>query len=220
MSSTESKRIAVVTGGNKGIGYETVRGLAKSGKFERIYLTARNEKCGVDAANTLCKEESTDRIHYHSLDITNTTSIITFAEFLKTEHNGLDVLVQNAGVLFDQKSTVSVEDQARKTIETNFWGTLNVMKNLADMVKPNGRIVLVSSVLSHTAQFDFKPHWFINPIAKKLNAINKKVALETIEQLATQYTLDVQNGNKDNGWPSHAYGISKLLVNNITRVYA
>ena len=39
-------KIAIVTGGNKGIGYETVRGLVKSGQFEKVYLTARNNKLG------------------------------------------------------------------------------------------------------------------------------------------------------------------------------
>ena len=51
-------KIAIVTGGNKGIGYETVRGLAKSGKFDIVYLTARNVELGNVAAAKLNEEEN------------------------------------------------------------------------------------------------------------------------------------------------------------------
>ena len=46
-------KVAIVTGGNKGIGYETVRGLIKSKQFETVYLTARNENLGKDAVKIL-----------------------------------------------------------------------------------------------------------------------------------------------------------------------
>ena len=214
-----ASRIAVVTGGNKGIGYEVVRGLVKSKTFEKIYLTARNDELGLAAANLLCNEEHTDSVKYHQLDVTDNKSIESFSIFLDNEHGGLDVLVQNAGIMILPNNDGSIEEQAEQTMNTNFWGALNVMKSLADITKPDGRIVFVSSTLSQSAMFEFEPHWMINPIAKQLGSMNVSISMESVEKLAHQYLSDMQNGI-DNGWPAMSYSVSKLFVNQITKVYA
>lgn len=86
--------VAIVTGANKGIGYECVRllasKLAHSTKEARaiIYLTARNEQFGRaarDALQTECKDTGTE-IRYHQLDIASTASIKSFVQFFAKEH--------------------------------------------------------------------------------------------------------------------------------------
>ena len=214
-----ASRIAVVTGGNKGIGYEIVRGLVKSKTFDTVYLTARNNELGLAAANSLCNEELTDSIKYHQLDVTAEKSIESFSTFLDKEHGGLDVLVQNAGILLFPNEEESIEEQAKKTMNTNFWGPLNVMKNLAHITKPDGRIVFVSSEISLAAMYEFTPHWMVNPIAKQFSSANVGISMESVETLAHQYLSDMQNGI-DNGWPAMSYSVSKLFVNQIAKVYA
>ena len=214
-----ASRIAVVTGGNKGIGYEIVRGLVRSENFEKVYLTARNADLGNAAANALRAEESVNCIDFHPLDVTSKNSISTLADFISEKHGGLDVLVQNAGIYAFPNDDETILEQSVATFNTNFWGVLDMMKKFQPITKPDGRIVLVSSTMAEAAQFEFEPHWMVNPIAKKLNALNAAITVETIEKFAKQYITDVENENDETGWPSSNYGLSKLFVNNIARIY-
>merc|ERR1711936_96832 len=75
------------------------------------------------------------------------------------KHGGFDVLVQNAGFAFKAAATEPFDVQAEETFKINFWGTLDVMKQMTPLVKENGRIVLVSSFTSMAATFGFTPKW-------------------------------------------------------------
>merc|ERR1712156_40604 len=195
-------RIAIVTGANKGIGLETCKALAKSGQFKTVYLTSRNVELGQAALKALETAGMEPNIlKYHQLDIADQNSISTFSEYIKNEHQGFDVLVQNAGFAFKHAATEPFDVQAEKTLEINFWGTLNMMKAFYPIAKQNARIVNVSSMVSQSSMFGFRPKWG-NPIAKELHSVN----------------IDLTN--EKSGWPQTAYGVSKLLVNGITRVYA
>jgi len=219
-----SSRVAVVTGGNKGIGYEIVRGLVRSDKFDKVYLTARNENLGKVAVNTLRLEESANCIDFHPLDVSNPNSISTFADFITAKHAGLDVLVQNAGIapLPWDSNDQTILEQTILTFNTNFWGVLNMMKKFEPITNRDGRIVLLSSFLSQQAIFDFEPHWMANPISRKLSSINATISIDEIEGLAKQYISDVENDQSR--WPSvdipsNNYAMTKLFVNNIARIY-
>ncbi|PHT24493.1 (+)-neomenthol dehydrogenase [Capsicum baccatum] len=90
---TTSTRYAVVTGGNKGIGYETCRQLASKGVV--VVLTSRDEKKGIEAIERL-KEESNftdEHILFHQLDIMDPASISSLVNFIKTKFGRLDILV-------------------------------------------------------------------------------------------------------------------------------
>ena len=113
-------KVAIVTGGNKGIGYETVRqgliwnfwnnffsffiysdnrGLLKSGEFETVYLTARNPKLGEASRETLKNEEKTEVLKFHQLDIADENSIQNFKAFIEEKHGGYDVLGKSLNYL-------------------------------------------------------------------------------------------------------------------------
>ena len=83
-------RIAVVTGGNKGIGLEVCRQLAGDGAT--VVLTARDETRGAAAAEKL-RDAGLSDVIFHQLEITDATSIARLAEFLKTRFGKLDILV-------------------------------------------------------------------------------------------------------------------------------
>jgi len=215
-----SERIGIVTGGGKGIGYETVRGLAKSGKLDVVYLTARNAEQGEKAAAQLNAEEKTSIVKFKRLDIADPESVKNFTNFIKESHGGFDVLVQNAGFAFKAAATESFDVQAEETFKINFWGTLEVMKVLSPLVRENGRIVLVSSFTSMAATFGFTPKWG-HPVGSELNSINISLTLERLEELAVKFVTDCkEKKNEEIGWPTSAYATSKLFVNGITRVYA
>lgn len=84
-------RIAVVTGGNKGIGLEICRQLASSNEVV-VVLTARDEQRGIDAVNKLNASGLSDVV-FHQLDVTNSASVASLAEYIKCQYGKLDILV-------------------------------------------------------------------------------------------------------------------------------
>jgi (+)-neomenthol dehydrogenase len=84
------QRIAVVTGGNKGIGLEVCRQLTQNGVT--VVLTARDEKRGMEAVEKL-KGMGVSGVLFHQLDVMDVSSIARLAEFLKACSGRLDILV-------------------------------------------------------------------------------------------------------------------------------
>ncbi|CAH9107478.1 unnamed protein product [Cuscuta europaea] len=91
-ATSTPKRYALVTGANKGIGFEVCRQLASSGIF--VLLTARDEKRGLEAVQKLkdCGI-SDDLLGFHQLDVVDPHSVASLAEFVKAQYGKLDILV-------------------------------------------------------------------------------------------------------------------------------
>lgn len=144
-----SKRVAVVTGANRGIGFETCRQLAKQGV--QVILTSRDEAKGKAAAENL-QAEGLD-VKFYPLDVTSTDSIEHLAEFIRNEFGKLDILVNNAGILLDplgqqeENALHAKIDTIRETMQTNVYGPLLLCQALIPLMKEQnyGRIVNVSS---------------------------------------------------------------------------
>lgn len=94
-----SKKVAVVTGANKGIGLAIVQGLCKAGYAGDIILTARNEKLGQETLKKV-KSEGHNNVLFHRLDICDQSSAEELRKFLEKNYGGLDVLINNAGIAF------------------------------------------------------------------------------------------------------------------------
>lgn len=146
MSTTT--KVAVITGGNRGLGFEASRQLAKKGY--KVILTSRDEAKGKAAAEQL-QNEGLDVI-YHSLDVTSDDSSRKLAEFINQQFGKLDVLVNNAAIYIDTQagsnSIFNVKlDTLQQTIETNVYGVLLVTQALIPLMKKQnyGRIINVSS---------------------------------------------------------------------------
>lgn len=88
---TISFRYAVVTGANKGLGFEIVRQLASKGIV--VVLTARDEKSGLEAVEKLKDSGLSDHVVFHQLDVSDPASIASFADFIKEKFGKLDILV-------------------------------------------------------------------------------------------------------------------------------
>ena len=98
-----SKRVAVVTGSNKGIGLAIVRSLCK--KFDGdVVLTSRDEGRGNEAVAELKEKEGLNPV-YHQLDITSRDSIEGLVTFIRHKYGRLDVLINNAGIAYKAAST-------------------------------------------------------------------------------------------------------------------
>ncbi len=142
------KRVAVVSGANRGIGFEICRQLAERGL--RVVLTSRDAAKG-DAAQQKLSANGKDVV-YHRLDVDSDDSVAELARYLETEQGRVDVLVNNAGILIDKPGdsvlATSLET-FRKTLDTNFFGALRMCQAIVPIMQRGhyGRIVNLSSGL-------------------------------------------------------------------------
>lgn len=146
----DPKRVAVVTGANRGMGFEAARQLAQQGI--RVILTSRDAEKGKAAANTL-QSEGLDVVAY-PLDVASTESIQQFAQAIARDFDRLDILINNAGIYRSPTEpdgggnalTTSI-DAVREVIETNTFGPIQLIQALVPMMQTHryGRIVNVSS---------------------------------------------------------------------------
>lgn len=155
---TESRPIALITGANRGIGFETARQLGKLG--HRVILTSRDGIKGKAATDKL-QTEGLD-VLYHPLDVDREDSRLQLFKYLEERHGRLDALVNNAGIMPDgdpaqpqQASVFDAElDQVRQSMETNLYGPLRLAQLAVPVMRRNGygRIVNVSSGLAQISE--------------------------------------------------------------------
>jgi NAD(P)-dependent dehydrogenase (short-subunit alcohol dehydrogenase family) len=145
--------IALITGGNKGIGFETARQLGKKGIT--VLIGARDEQRGLAAVENLRKEGISAK--WVGLEVTDAASIKSAFAQVEREFGVLDILINNAGWLDyateGVASTVSL-DTLRKTFEINFFGLVAVTQAFLPLVRKSaaGRIVNLSSILGSIAE--------------------------------------------------------------------
>lgn len=167
-----SKPVALVTGSDKSIGLEAVRGLARLGMT--VYLTSRNPETGRAAAESLGHEGN---VRYLQLDVTDEAAIQDAVALLDREHGRLDVLINNAGVALEPKEALDVEpEDIRRTLETNLHGPARLTQLAAPLLKKSGagRVVMVSS---GAGRFDyFKTAGMRNPYAYCLSKAGMNAA--------------------------------------------
>jgi NAD(P)-dependent dehydrogenase (short-subunit alcohol dehydrogenase family) len=145
------RRVALVTGANKGIGREIARQLAALDFL--VWMGARDESQGQEAVASL-KAEGAQALFVH-LDVTNDDSVRKAAERVTQTSGRLDVLVNNAGVALDQGAAPSALDieRLKATYEVNVFGPVRVTQAFLPLLRksPAGRIVMVSSGLGSFA---------------------------------------------------------------------
>ena len=143
-----TNKIALITGANKGIGLETARQLAR--EKMTVLVGARDQKKGEEAVAELRKEGLDAQVL--EIDVSKSESIRKAAAQVEKEFGRLDVLVNNAGVMIDDKDR-KVSEQSlevwRDTFETNFFGLIETTQAFLPLLRKSdaGRIVNLSSIL-------------------------------------------------------------------------
>jgi NAD(P)-dependent dehydrogenase (short-subunit alcohol dehydrogenase family) len=130
----QPSRVAIVTGGNRGIGYEVCKELSKSGC--RVVLTSRNEPDGKKAIVSLDDYDIT----YHKLDVADSKGISYLRDWILRTYGRLDILINNAGVYLDEGVSVFDVDQKiiQETLAVNFYGAFQMCKAFVPIMKQNG----------------------------------------------------------------------------------
>lgn len=208
MSNT---KVALVTGSNKGIGLAIVRAMCKQYAGD-VYLSARDVGRGNAAVEGLKKEGLSPL--FHQLDINDPNSIRTARDFFKEKYGGLDVLINNAGIAFKMADTTSFGIQADVTLKTNFFATRDMCNVFLPIIKPGGRLVNVSSMMSSMALGKCSPEL-------QARFRSDDITEEELVGLMERFVSDAQAGlHSERGWPSSAYGISKTGLTTLTRILA
>lgn len=148
----EERKIALVTGANRGIGFEVCRQLARLGY--RIILTSRDPHKGQAAVSRLASEGL--EVDFLLLDVSQDESVAAAKKSVRATYNRLDVLVNNAGIYLDADRSISTLslDILRTTLETNTFGALRTCQAFLPLMKEHhyGRIVNVSSTMGQHAR--------------------------------------------------------------------
>jgi len=168
--------VALVTGANRGIGLEVCRQLARGGYT--VLLGSRDETRGERAAAGLA---AAGTVRACQLDVTDLQSIERASARVAADFGRLDVLVNNAGVLYDTwQHTVEADlAQVREALETNTFGAWNVVRGFLPLLRRSrhGRVVNVSSQAgSLTSMGSGTPAYSLSKAA--LNALTRMLAAE------------------------------------------
>jgi NAD(P)-dependent dehydrogenase (short-subunit alcohol dehydrogenase family) len=139
----QTGRTAVITGANTGLGYETAAALAAKGA--NVVLAVRNLDKGNEAARRIEQATPGAQVQLQELDLTSLDSIRAAADELRSNHESIDLLINNAGVMFTPKSTT--KDGFELQFGTNHLGHFALTNLLLDRVlaATGSRIVTVSS---------------------------------------------------------------------------
>jgi NAD(P)-dependent dehydrogenase (short-subunit alcohol dehydrogenase family) len=137
----DHQAVAVVSGGNRGLGLEAARQLAERGY--RVIVGSRDERRGREAVEGLAGVEA------RQLDVADPGSVQRFARALEDEVDHLDVLINNAGVIGDtgRRGSDADLDEVKQTLETNVFGAWRLTQALAPLLERggHGRVVNLSS---------------------------------------------------------------------------
>ncbi|MBI3542801.1 MAG: SDR family oxidoreductase [Deltaproteobacteria bacterium] len=149
-------RIAVVTGANRGLGFETARQLAARGIH--VIITARDAAKGKQAADKLAGHDR--RVEFFPLDVTDARSIDKLAHYVDGEFGRLDILVNNAGIFPDDTANESAfaakVETLQRAMETNVYGPFLLCQKLIPIMKKNeyGRVVNLSSGMGQLSEMN------------------------------------------------------------------
>ncbi len=149
----QSGRIAIVTGSNSGIGFETARVLA--GKGATVVMACRNLEKASPKADEIRAAHPGAHVEVMQLDLSDLGSVQRFAEAFRAEHARLDLLINNAGIMVPPygKTAQGFETQ----FGVNHLGHFALTGSLLDLITntPGSRIVTVSSIAHYMGRIDF-----------------------------------------------------------------
>ena len=136
-------KTVLITGANKGIGFETARQLVQLGYF--VYLGSRDRQRGSDAVKKL-RDSGISNVELVEIDVTDIHSVKQARQELESKIEALDVLINNAGISggpVQNMSTIEMEN-LRKVFNTNFFGAVQTTQQFMDLLKKSNKPVIIN----------------------------------------------------------------------------
>lgn len=201
-----------MTGGNKGIGFETAKKLCLELKDQDavVILTSRCPQKGKEAIEKLEAEGLTASLE--QLDIQDGESVKRFVETLKQKYGEVACLINNAGFAFKSSATEPVGTQASVTCAINYYGTRDLTMAMCPLFKAGSRIVNVASGSGRRALEQMNAE-------RRHRLMNKKATISDIDQVTAEYLAACDKEDLE-GWPKTTYGFSKAAVIALTAACA
>lgn len=181
-------KIAIVTGANKGIGFEIAKQIAESGDI-KVILGCRTESLGKEAEANLKALDL--NVEFRKLDVSSDASIDAFTASFISEFGKLDILVNNAAVLIDTVpyGTPGFGATAKPTFKVNYFGLLRLTDSLFPLLRqaPHPRVVNVASGLGHLT--------FLPSDAERNTISDESLSISDLTALVEKFTEDVETTN-------------------------
>lgn len=198
-------KVAVVTGANKGLGYSIVKKLCEkySGK---VYLTSRDERRGTKACVELKKLGLNPS--FHQLDVSDKESVNNFVKHIREQNEEVEILINNAGILFLKDAPEPKTFQAEQTIFVNFTALVDFTEAILPFMKNGGRIVNITSSSGHLCRIPSEE------LRRKFQS--ETLTLEELKALVNSYLEDVKQDQEIKEWGDSPYVVSKVAVNAYT----
>ena len=192
------QQVALVTGGNRGIGFEICRQLAKLDI--RVILGSRDATKGLAAAGKLIAEDLT--VEARELDVASDESIRQCMNWIRTDLGRLDILVNNAGIMVEEDDADPEREiqTIRDTLRTNVYGPLLLSRLAIPVMKSRryGRIVNLSSGMGSLTEMG--PGYIAYRMSKAgINVVTRVLAAET-------QGLGILINSVDPGWVQTSMG--------------
>ena len=201
-------RTAVVTGANKGIGFQIAKQLLPS--VSLLILACHDRSRGEAAAKLL----GSSKCVVEELDLANEKSIDAFAERMHEKYDHLEVLVNNAAIAFPGRDPTPFEQQTGPTLKINYFGTVRLTEKLMPLLTKadDAQLVFLASMAGSLSQLsDKRQKQFSDPTLTK----------QKLTELVKEFETDVAEGrHKDRGWSNSNYGFSKLSIIAYTKILA
>jgi NAD(P)-dependent dehydrogenase (short-subunit alcohol dehydrogenase family) len=172
----QTGRVAIVTGANSGIGFETAKALA--GKGATVVVASRSGEKGNRAVDDIRSKTPEAKIEFMQLDLANLTSVRGFAQAFKARHDRLDLLINNAGVMMPQMRE-ETEDGFELQFGTNHLGHFALTLLLIDrlIATEDSRVVNVASSAQNFGGLDLNdPQWTTRPYQRMPSYAASKIA--------------------------------------------
>jgi NAD(P)-dependent dehydrogenase (short-subunit alcohol dehydrogenase family) len=180
-----SDKIVLITGANKGIGFEIAKQLCEKGFT--IIITARDKSKGLKAVETLSSTGA--KVDFIQLDVTSNESIKKAAEEFGKKYSRLDVLINNAGILQDKTDILTLPmELLHITLRTNTIGIFLVIQEFLKYIPNEGRIINMSSGLGSLKSMGSQTPAYsisktaVNAITRQFSSalLSRKIAVNSV----------------------------------------
>ncbi|OQR86608.1 hypothetical protein THRCLA_10525 [Thraustotheca clavata] len=208
----------LITGATRGLGYEAVRLLSERAHDTIVLLGCRSLDAGhrsIEKMKVENKDFSYDNVQAQVIDVTNSTSIASAVDNIKSNYGHLDVLINNAGIIGRPE-----EGGVDTCFKTNVFGVYNSMVSFLPIMVPNkAKFIVVASEVGA---------WSCNAMTDELKTIflnYENMTQERLKELVEDSTKSYQKQPTKYTWPTFEatygpYGVSKTMILSITRKFA
>ncbi len=180
-----NKNIVLITGSNKGIGFETARQLLEL-DYD-VYISSRDIAKGHEAVENLNKMGLKPR--FVQIDVTNHNSIIAAKNQIEQEVDKIDILINNAGIMLEKSSILDISVEILdNTLKANVYGPMMMIQEFYPIINSGGKILNLSSILGQLKSMkNYSTAYSLSKTA--LNALTRQFAVALAKQNIAVYSI-------------------------------